>query len=128
MKLRGYQFGLAIGLGVFLVFSSCKQTGTPGGTSALSLKRISVPPRVFTIAGEALAFEALGDARSFGASLCFAQRLQSRFGKFNHGSRFRLCCESTLPCLSYSYTNVRRYLIYPDLGSRYRNTYVVACN
>ena len=84
MKLRGYQFGLAIGLGVFLVFSSCKPTGTPGGTSALSLKRISVPPRVFTIAGEALAFEALGDADHSGQVSISLSRLQSRFGKFNH--------------------------------------------
>ncbi len=84
MKLRSYQLGLTIGLAALLVFSSCKQTGAPGGTSTLSLKRISIPSRVFTIAGEALAFEALGEAGHSGEVSISLRRLQSRFGKFDH--------------------------------------------
>src|SRR6266699_7049343 len=84
MKVRGYQLGITIGLGALLVFSSCKQTGTPGGTSTLSLKRISVPSRVFTIAGEALAFEALGAAGHSGETSISLRRLQSRCGKFDN--------------------------------------------
>src|SRR6266496_2301306 len=139
MKPRSYQLGLTIGLGALLMFSSCKQTGAPGGTSTLSLRRISVPSRVFTIAGEALAFEAVGGAGHSGEASISLRRLQTRFGKFNHADVYeydkqgKVSSQQSLnvdpdSAIAFKATSERRYLIYPDLGPRYRNTYIVACN
>ena len=139
MKPRSYQLGLTIGLGALLMFSSCKQTGAPGGTSTLSLRRISIPSRLFTIAGEALAFEAVGGAGHSGEASISLRRLQTRFGKFNHADVYeydkqgKVFSQQSLnvdpdSAIAFKATSERRYLIYPDLGPRYRNTYIVACN
>ena len=107
--------------------------------SVVTLRRIAVPARVLAIGNEALAFEALGDANQSGEASLSLSRSQFRFGKFDRAvlyeydkqgamlsrQEINISADSTI---AINATAGRRYLIYPDLGSRYRNSYVVICN
>jgi Tol biopolymer transport system component len=121
-----------------VLLSNCKQTGTTDRTSGLQLKRISVPERVFSIGGEVLAFEATGETgRTAEVSLSLRQ-LQGRFGKFQRALVYEYNKEgrvlshhevnvSTEMAIAMNATTGNRYLVFGDLGQRFRNSYQVAC-
>ncbi len=125
------------------LFASCTKNRRDGSApppkSAVQLKRIVVPSRVLAIAGEVLAFQATGEAGRVTEVPISLRRLQGRFGDFEHASIFEYNKEgkvlsqqdaSVLPdgALAIKATAGNRYLIYPDLGQRFRNTYIVACS
>ncbi len=122
----------------FTVFSSCKRNETPAGSATLNLKRIAVPSRVFSLAGEAWAFEAIGDANRTGEASVSLQKLQAALGKFEGVFVYEYNKEGKVLSLqelktdsngaiAIKGTSGNRYLIFPDLGARFRDTYVVAC-
>lgn len=119
-----------------LFWTSCTRPPEPPAKSTAQLKRIAAPVRAFSIAGEVLAYEAHGQNGPAPISL---KRWQGRFGDFTRALVFEYDKSGTV--LSKQEMNVppdgaiainaragNRYLIYPDLGSQFRNTYVVACN
>ena len=134
MKRSFYKTTLALALLCVVVFPNCKQTGTTDSTASVQLKRISIPDRVFSIRGEVLAFEATGEtARSGEVSLSLRQ-LQDRFGKFERALVYEYNKEGRV--LSHHEINVNadmaiamkattgnRYLVFGDLGQRFRNSY-----
>src|SRR6266496_5610727 len=89
--------------------------------------------------GRGPGFEAVGGAGHSGEASISLRRLQTRFGKFNHADVYeydkqgKVFSQQSLnvdpdSAIAFKATSERRYLIYPDLGPRYRNTYIVACN
>jgi hypothetical protein len=137
MKRLRYEW-ILVGLVVFTVFSSCKHSETPTNAAVLNLKRIAVPSRVFSIAGEALAFEALGDANRTGEASVSLRKLETPFGKFERVFVYEYNKEGNVlsrqelkvdpnSAIAIKATAGNRYLLFPDLGARFRDTYVVAC-
>jgi Tol biopolymer transport system component len=127
-----------IGFVAFLMVASCKPSANPTSSSALKLKRIAIPARVFTIAGEALAFEAGGDANLKGAASVSLQKLRARFGNFErvfvyeYDKQGKVLSQQELQLdatdtIAFKASSGNRYLLFPDLGARFRDTYVVVC-
>jgi hypothetical protein len=144
MKIRGAAYltiwltGVAI---VALLITGCRKSQTTRDSSqksAVQMKRISVPTRVFSIAGEVRAFEATGEAgRTQEVSLSLKQ-LQTRFGRFERAVVYEYNREGKVLSqqeskvdsesgLTLNATTGNRYLLYPDLGPRFSNSYAVAC-
>jgi hypothetical protein len=103
------------------------------------MKRMSVPTHVFSIAGEVLAFEATGEAGRTDEVDVSLKQLLSRFGKFervlvyeyNREGKVLSQHESKMSSdagITFKATAGNRYLLYPDLGPRFNNSYAVACN
>ena len=126
-----------------LLLASCTKRPRDGSAqppkSAIKLRRIGVPSRVLSIAGEVLAFIATGEAGRVEEVPISLRRLQGRFGDFKRALVFEYNKEgkvlsqqeaSVLPdgAIAIKATSGNRYLVYPDLGQRFRDTYVVACN
>lgn len=139
MKRIGYKTTLALAFVAVVLFSNCKKTGTTDSTSHVQLKRISVPARVFSISGEVLAFEALGEAGRTGEVSVSLQQLQSRFGKFERALVYEYNKEGQVVshheinvnpdmAIAMKATTGNRYLVFGDLGQRFRNSYQVACD
>jgi len=139
----GRSFGLATLLMITLSFVSCARKDQPQHPPrppqlTVQLKRIEVPGRVLSIANEAIAFEATGQADGSNEVNVSLRRWQGRFGEFQRALVFEY--DKTGKVLSEQQSNVlpdgaiaikarggNRYLIYPDLGVRFNNAYEVAC-
>ena len=145
MKLRGVGYIAICLLGVAIVallLTGCKKTGIrqdSSSKSAVQMKRMSVPTRVFSIAGGVLAFEAIGEAGRTQEVAVSLKQLQSRFGGFervlvyeyNREGKVLSQQESKVSSdagITVKATAGNRYLLYPDLGPRFNNSYVVACS
>ena len=144
MKHQSSLAKLFIGLIIAgFLLASCTKSPRQGSAqpskSAVQLKRIAVPSRVLSIAGEVLAFQASGEAGRIAEVPISLRRLQGRFGDFQRASIFEYNKEgkvlsqqeaTVLPdgAIAIKATSGNRYLVYPDLGQRFRDTYVVACN
>jgi hypothetical protein len=143
MKLRSYITICVLSLTTIgLLLTSCKKTETTqdsSSKSAVRMKRISVPTRVFSIAGEVLAFEATGEAGRIDEVLISMRRLQGRLGEFERALVYEYTKDGTVisqqeskmnpdGTLTVKATAGNRYLIFADLGGRFRNSYVVACS
>lgn len=143
MKRQGSIAKFFLGLAVAgLLLASCTKNPTDKpaapAKSAVELKRIEVPSRVLSIAGEVLAFAARGEVGRAGEASVSLRRLQARFGDFKRALVFEYDKDgkvlsqqeaNVLPdgAIAFRATAGNRYLVYADLGRRFSDSYVVAC-
>jgi hypothetical protein len=126
---------------VAVLLPACKQTQSPKvspAQSAVKLKQLAVPKSVFSIAGEVLAYQAIGETGKSEDLKLSLRELKSRVGGFNrvfvyeYGADGKVLSPQEMKldfenAIAIKAAPGRRYLIYPDLGERFRNTYELAC-
>jgi lysophospholipase L1-like esterase len=137
MILRSHFTGIMIGL-MALAASSITGCPKPPRPTAVQLQQISVPPGVFSISGEVMAFRAAGEAGRTARVQQSLQFLRARFGNFDrailyefnvNGERLarRDLRVSGDASVSFQATTGSSYLVYVDFGERSRNSYRIAC-
>ena len=126
---------------VAVLLPACKQTQSPKVSPeqpVVKLKQLAVPRSVFSIAGEVLACQAIGETGKSEVVNLSLRELKSRVGGFNrvfvyeYGEDGKVLSPQEMKldlenAIAIKASPGRRYLIYPDLGERFRNTYELAC-
>jgi hypothetical protein len=140
MNLLGYRTTLLLSvaalLAASLLFATCRPTSK---ASALQFKSIPVPGRVFSIAHEVLAFQAIGEAGRTAEVSVSLRPLQSRLGSFDralvyeYGKDGKVLSQQELKMnsdagLAVTATAGNFYLVFADLGPRFSNSYQVVCS
>jgi hypothetical protein len=122
-----------------LLFTTCRRPEPTSNASALQFKSIPVPSRVFSIAREVIAFQAIGEAGRTAEVSVSLRQLQSRLGGFERAlvyeynkdgkvlSRQELKMSADAG-LAIKATAGNSYLIFADLGPRFSNSYQVVCS
>ena len=139
MKLLRYRTTFLLGIATLLIFTTCRKPGPPTNASALQFKSIPVPSRVLSIAGEVLAFQALGEAGRTAEVPLSLRQLQFRLGRFERALAYeynnngKVLSQQELKVspegdIAVTATAGNSYLIYADLGARFRNSYATACS
>jgi hypothetical protein len=143
MKLPGYRTTLLLSvaalLATILLFTTCQRPGPTSNAAALQFKSIPVPSRVFSIAREVLAFQAIGEAGRTAEVPVSLRQLQSRLGGFERAlvyeynkdgkvlSQQELTMDSDAG-IAIKATTGNSYLVFADLGPRFSNSYQVVCS
>jgi hypothetical protein len=143
MKLLGQRTTLLLSvaaiLAAVLFFTTCQKPGPSVNASALQFKSIPVPSRVFAIAREVLAFQAIGEAGRSAEVPVSLRQLQSRLGGFERALVYEYNKDgkvlsqqqskmSSDGSIAIKATAGNSYLIFADLGPRFSNSYQVVCN
>src|SRR5258706_14743587 len=102
MKLLRYRATFLLGIAALLLFTTCKKSGPPTNASALQFKTIPVPSRVISVAGEVMAFHAIGEGGRTAEVPLSLRQLQFRLGRFERA-------------LAYEYNNNGKVLSQQEL-------------
>lgn len=131
------EFFLSLMLVNVLWLGGCQTVGLQPAKPVVELQQIEVPSKVFSIAGEVLAFQAKGKAGETQEVPLSLKLLQAKVGGFEWASVYevdekgkvrsqRLKVDAT-SFIRIPATSGNRYFVYAELGELYRNSYELLC-